>query len=293
MRLPPIALVALLGAAPTLSAPPLSAQAVPRAIAADPARDTANPARMEVLHIPSGGVSINGVAYVAAGAGAHPTLLLLHGFPGNEQNLDLAQAVRRAGWNVVTFHYRGSWGSPGDYRFAQNLEDADAALAFLRDGAHARALGVDTARLVLAGHSMGGWVTALTAAHDHHLRGAILISAADMGLLGTMSRDPLVAFMSQNMESLAGVTPADLAHQLLAAPAAWRFASVAAGLAATPMLVVTADDGIAGHSDRLVEAARAAGNDRVSTLHIATDHSYSDARIALEAAVLRWLDALR
>ncbi|MDO8912512.1 MAG: hypothetical protein Q8N10_08825 [Phenylobacterium sp.] len=32
---------------------------------------------------------------------------------GNEKNLDLAQAVRRAGWNAVTFNYRGSWGSPG------------------------------------------------------------------------------------------------------------------------------------------------------------------------------------
>jgi predicted alpha/beta-fold hydrolase len=64
---------------------------------------------MEVLHIPSGGVEINGVAYVAAGAGPHPVLVLFHGLPGNEKNLDLAQAVRRAGWTVVTLNYRGSW----------------------------------------------------------------------------------------------------------------------------------------------------------------------------------------
>ncbi|MFD3266336.1 hypothetical protein [Phenylobacterium ferrooxidans] len=32
---------------------------------------------------------------------------------GNEKNLDLAQAVRRAGWNAAAFNYRGSWGSPG------------------------------------------------------------------------------------------------------------------------------------------------------------------------------------
>ena len=48
-----------------------------------------------------------------AGAGRRPTVVLLHGLPGNEKNLDLAQAIRRAGWNVVTFNYRGSWGSPG------------------------------------------------------------------------------------------------------------------------------------------------------------------------------------
>ena len=59
-------------------------------------------------------------------------MLLLHGLPGNEQNLDLAQAVRRAGWNVLTLHYRGSWGSPGRFSLAGAGEDVDAAMAFLR-----------------------------------------------------------------------------------------------------------------------------------------------------------------
>ena len=63
---------------------------------------------MVVLHIPSHGVLINGVVYTPAGAGPHPTIVICHGLPGNEKNLDLAQAVRRAGWNAVTFNYRGS-----------------------------------------------------------------------------------------------------------------------------------------------------------------------------------------
>src|SRR6185437_8162027 len=101
-----------------------AAQGVPPAIYTDPVHDARNPATVEVLHIPSGGVEINGLAYLAAGAGPHPTLVLLHGLPGNEKNLDLAQAVRRAGWNAITFNYRGSWGSPGRFTFAGNLEDA-------------------------------------------------------------------------------------------------------------------------------------------------------------------------
>ncbi|MEO7353723.1 MAG: alpha/beta hydrolase, partial [Gemmatimonadales bacterium] len=76
----------------TLTVSSLSAQ-LPRAVGADPQRDPAHPARMEVLHIPSGGVNINGVAYVASGAGRHPTFIIFHGLPGNEKNLDLAQAV--------------------------------------------------------------------------------------------------------------------------------------------------------------------------------------------------------
>lgn len=269
----------------------LPAQQAPRAIFTDPPHDKAHPARMEVLHIPSGGVRINGVAYLTAGAGRHPTLVLFHGLPGNEKNLDLAQAVRRAGWNAITVNYRGSWGSPGSFRFAQNLEDANAVLAFVRDSANARALGVDPGRLVIAGHSMGGWVTVQTAAHDRALRGAILISAADMGRVGTMARDQLAAFMADNMESLAGVTAESMADELRGNADRWRFGLAAPGLASTPMLVLTSDDGLAPHADSLVAAVRARGNHAVTTQHVATDHSWSDRRIALESAVLRWLAA--
>lgn len=271
---------------------PARAQQVPSAIFTDPPHDARHPARMEVLHIPSGGVNINGVAYLAAGAGAHPTFVLLHGLPGNEKNLDLAQAVRRAGWNAITFNYRGSWGSPGSFRFAQNLEDADAVLAFLRDPANARSLGIDTTHLVLAGHSMGGWVTVHTAAHEHGLRGAVLISAADMASLARMSRDSVAAWMATDMESLSGTSPTQMADEVMAHSADWNFASSYPGLANTPLLVVTSDDGLARANDALVAAVRARGNRNVTTVHLATDHSYSDKRIALEAAVIGWLQGM-
>jgi len=279
-------------AAAALLAVPLRAQQVPAAIYTDPPHDAAHPARMEVLHIPSGNVKINGVAYLAAGAGAHPTLVLLHGLPGNEKNLDLAQAVRRAGWNAITFNYRGSWGSPGDFRFAQNLEDADAVLAFLREPANARTLGIDTTHLVLGGHSMGGWVTVLTAAHQHGLRGALLISAADMGAQAEMARDKVVALMADNMETLAGTSAQQMADEAIANHARWGFPTAYAGLARVPLLVITSNDGLAPSNDALVKAVRGEGNAHVTTAHFATDHSYSDQRIALESAIIRWLQTM-
>lgn len=97
------------------------AQDVQRAIAMDPVRDPAFPPRKEVIHVPSGGTIINGVVYTASGPGPHPTFVFFHGLPGTERNLDLAQAVRRAGWNAVTVNYRGSWGSGGSFRFANTL----------------------------------------------------------------------------------------------------------------------------------------------------------------------------
>lgn len=277
------------------TAAPLHAQrsAMPPAIYIDPPRDAAHPARMEVLHIPSGNVKINGVAYLASGAGAHPTFVLLHGLPGNEKNLDLAQAVRRAGWNAITFNYRGSWGSPGSFRFAHNIDDADAVLAYLRDPVNARKLGIDTTRLVLAGHSMGGWVTVRTAAHDHRLRGAVLISAADMAAEAGASRARVVAGMADNMESLAGTTAEQMADELIAQHADWSFATAEAGLAKVPLLVITSNDGLASQNDSLVAHVRALGNTHVTTAHFPTDHSYSDQRIAMESAVIRWLATMQ
>jgi uncharacterized protein len=268
----------------------LAAQQVPRSIWTDPPHDKQHPARMEVLHVPSGGVKINGVALVAAGAGVHPTFVFFHGLPGNEKGMDLAQAVRRAGWNVVAINYRGSWGSPGEYHFDGTLEDAAAVLAFLRDTANARKLGVDTTRLVVAGHSLGGWVTAMTAGRDRGVVGAILISAADIGTVGSsLTKEESIPFMADNMESLNG-TVESLAADLRNGADKRRWSHVVPGLAHLPMLVLTSDDGLRAMSDSLVAAVRRAGNRRVTVVHEPTDHSWSDKRIALESAVLRWLD---
>lgn len=269
------------------------AQTVPAAIFTDPPADAAHPAAMTVLHIPSHWLLINGIVYQPSGAGPHPTLVICHGLPGNEKNLDLAQAVRRAGWNAVTFNYRGSWGSPGVYRFAQNLEDADAVLAYLRDPANATRLGIDTKRIAIAGHSMGGWVTAQTAAHDHGLIGAILISAADMGYLGQAPRDRAVAMMAADMESLTGVTAESMADEVIANAKAFNMLNSAAGLSQMPLLVLSADDGRAPRTDLLVKAIGENGGQKVTAIHAATDHSWSDHRIYLESTIITWLAQLK
>lgn len=275
-----------------LSLTSVFAQSLPPSIFTDPPADTAHPAAMAVLHIPSHGVLINGIVYQPSGAGPHPTLVICHGLPGNEKNLDLAQAVRRAGWNAVTFNYRGSWGSPGVYRFAQNLEDVDAVLAYLRDPANATRLGIDPKRIALAGHSMGGWATAHTAAHDHGLIGAILISAADMGAMGKMPRERVVALMTDNREALASVTAESMADEVIANAKAFRLDTMVDGLTQMPLLVLSADDGLAPGTDALVKAIAAKGGQKVTSIHVATDHGWSDHRIFLESTILTWLSGL-
>ena len=288
-----LGMAALAFAAPALNARPAPRPApIPAAISTDPAPNKLHPARMEVLHIPSGGVEINGVAYLAAGPGLHPTLVLCHGWPGNEKNLDLAQAVRRAGWNVVTFNYRGSWGSAGNFRFAQNPDDARAVLAYLRNPANAAKLGVNVRQMALMGHSMGGWVTTMVASGDDGLLGAGLISAANMGVMRGLDRPGIVKMAGENAETLAGTSPEIMADELIAGRAKFDFLQAAPGLAKQPLLVLSSDDGLAPQTDALIAAVRAKGGTRITAVHVATDHGWSDKRVLLQVHVIRWLQGL-
>lgn len=266
----------------------------PAAVTLDVPRDTAHPAAMKAVPIPSGGTALNAVLYVAAGAAPHPTVLLLHGFPGNEQNLDLAQAMRRAGWNVLTLHYRGSWGTPGNFSFRHVLEDADAALAWLRSSA-GQAASVDPDHIVVIGHSMGGMATAYEAGHDGSILGAGLISAAGMNLF-TGPRLNLIKALGDEygagtMHTLAGTSPEALYDEVKADPKLFALNTYAAGAAKKPVLVISSDDGLKPLDDGFAAAVTASGG-LPRQAHLATDHSYSDMRIALETIVIDWLATL-
>jgi uncharacterized protein len=272
-----------------LAAPGLASPRTDPAIFSDPVHDTAHPARMEVVHIPSGDVQINSVVYVAAGTGPHPVVVLCHGLPGNEKNLDLAQAIRRAGWTVITFNYRGSWGSPGTYSFANDLADVDAVLAYARVPANATKLGLDPKRIVLGGHSLGGWATALTAAHDKGLAGAFMISPGNVGRFGKLPRAQAIAAIRDNgMEALA-TTPEAMADDVIARSDAYDFVQAAPRLTTTRLLMLTSDDGGAPMADALVAGIRSGGGKGVTTVHAPTDHSWSDARVRLASEVIGWL----
>jgi hypothetical protein len=61
------------------------AQQIPAALSTDPPVDKAHPASMDSFQIPSHGAALNAIAYLAAGEGLHPVVIVLHGFPGNEK----------------------------------------------------------------------------------------------------------------------------------------------------------------------------------------------------------------
>ena len=266
----------------------------PFAVVADPAPGAKHPARLEQVRYPTGGVAVPARLFVAAGEGVHPTVLLLHGLPGTELNLDLARAMQRAGWNVMAIHYRGVWGSPGQFSLTHTVEDARAALAWLRDPVNAAKYGIDASRLVVLGHSMGGFDTVMLG-DDRKVAGFVLVSAADFGgwapgLETAKGRAEGVAAFADDM-SYTNQTPDQIADEMLANGRAWAFCASGAKLAGRPVLIVDSDDGNKPGSDAAAEAIIAGGGPAPARVHFPTDHSFNDHRIALAAAIVNWLQA--
>jgi pimeloyl-ACP methyl ester carboxylesterase len=284
--------IAMLGLTPALAKDP----PIHRAVIADSATDPANPAGMSAFVIPAQDGAMNAVLYTAAGPGLHPVLLLLHGFPGNEQNLDLAQAARRAGWHVLTLHYRGSWGSPGSFSFAGAAQDARTALAFLRDPATARKYRIDTTTIALAGHSMGGFMAADAAADVREVAGLFLIDPWDPSETAAALDKPEAeaawkAEVAGDLPPLVGATYESLTDEIQTNAARFDLGRRLLSFGRRQLMIVAAERGMGTTARRVAGDAQSVNPD-ARLMVWPTDHSFSDKRIALADTLVRWLSAI-
>jgi len=259
------------------------------------ARDTLNPPSKEELSFTGGGARLNGFMYVAQGAGPHPTVILLHGYPGVERNLDLAQAIRRAGMNVLFFDYRGSWGSGGTFSFSNAQEDVASAIRYVRSPEAVRRLRGDPRRIALVGHSMGGWLAFLGAAADPSIVCVGGIEAADMthisGLLKpSLHADSAFVLYANFLTAPGGPLRASgdsLIASLKANAAEWTLPHHAAELSQRTMLLL--DNAHNAAHESVVTALRQAGARHLTEAVWKTDHNFSDRRIELAHVVIGWL----
>jgi pimeloyl-ACP methyl ester carboxylesterase len=255
------------------------------AIAHDPAPDTQAPTQNFETIIDSRGSHIMGMLLLASGT--HGTVILLHGFPGYEQNIDLAQALRRDGWNVLAMHYRGSWGSEGTFSFTNCMEDVGTMPDYVSEPSHSAKFHVDLRRIVAIGHSMGGFMAVAALAQHPQIAAGVVITEGSPVVDGPSyfgnGSDPA------DYAPLADTSPAALQREAQTHAAAWSFAVLAAKIAPRPILDISANDGLRASNEQLVTTLTHAGS-RVTSLHMDTDHGFSDHRIALETAVLAWLD---
>ena len=130
----------------------------------------------------SEGHTICGNFFPTTGESYFPTVLLLHGFPGNEEDvLGLGYMMSQYSINTLTFNYRGTYCSEGTYSISTTFEDIQAALEYLHKDNIIHRFRIDTSRLVLGGYSYGGGMAVAYAAKNPEIKRVFSVGGTDHG----------------------------------------------------------------------------------------------------------------
>ncbi len=110
----------------------------------------------------SKGANIHAIFYQASGVEPLPTVILCHGFPGNNTDvLGLGERLMKEGFNALAFNYRGTWGSEGLFRDANSLEDVISTIRYVKSSFVVREFNVDPSSITVIGYSYGGGMAML------------------------------------------------------------------------------------------------------------------------------------
>lgn len=243
------------------------------------------PAGQVELQIKSSGSTMYGFAYTANGKGPHPTVLILHGLPGNERGLDVAQNLRRAGYNVLYFNYRGSWGSKGTFGFQNAIDDVSAALDYMTDSVNKEKLKIDTEKIAVVGHSMGAGIALIAGTKDPRIKAIIGVSVFNPYTLlqGELAEGNLISLKEYLLTlGMLNCDPDTFLNDILSKIDTYNIEEMVAK-SYKPILVL----------DEHQNNTYFAKYNQSKTFEYKiwnTDHAFSNRRIALTKEIINWMD---
>lgn len=271
------------------------------AIEDNPNNDAESPESMQPIIFQSKGEKLIGTFFKASGNGQKPTVLLLHGFPGNENNFDIAHAIKRFGFNAIVFHYRGSWGSEGDFSIANSLEDVYSAIEYINQEDVSSNLNIDTDKVILIGHSMGGFLAFLTSIKYPKIKNIASLAGFNFGffsdylLQNPQFVDATMDGLSQGTILLQGTNAEKIYNEMLTNKDDWNLLKLLPKLKEKKILIVGAEfDYVAPleiHHHPMVEGFKKVGAELKSEVY-KSGHSFSSTRIKLTKEIINWLESI-
>ncbi|RJS89878.1 alpha/beta fold hydrolase [Candidatus Bathyarchaeota archaeon] len=241
---------------------------------------------VENISFESEGYRLLGRIYRPRAEGRFPAVVLCHGYPGDNKNMDLAEELAFNNVVSLVFYYRGAWGSEGTFSLRGLDPSTRDAIKFLASQPF-----VDPERLGLIGYSMGAVPTAKRLSEDPRLKVGVFISpAADLRPLASerVLETIVPVFLNMGKGKLRG-----LSADLLRSELPWVLANLnpveVIRDVRVPIMVV------AGSKDNLTppETCRAlyeaVSGPKKWILIEGADHDYMEHRIPLINSVLQWL----
>ncbi|WP_157814191.1 alpha/beta hydrolase [Olleya sp. Bg11-27] len=227
--------------------------------------------------------SISAYAFIAKGAAPKETVILLHGLPGNEKNIDLAEKLRQDGKNVIYFNYRGSWGSQGQFLYSNCLEDISKVIDYLTNDIISKKLRIKKNSFCLLGHSLGGGIAVLHGVKDNRVKKIIALSAFNAGYeLNNDSFDELKSFQNYlNKQFMLNIDTKKFISEVLNHYISWNLLFVNSYQFDKRLIFI--DENKNNYS--WVKSIK-----NSEYLIIDSDHSFSDMRNELAIEVLKWIN---
>lgn len=249
-------------------------------------------------------VRLQGRFHGAPGDGPLPTVVLLHGGPGNEEDvLGLGARLSASGYNVLTFNYSGTHKSEGLSSFAATQADIAAAFRFVTE--NSSSLEVDTRRLTLGGWSYGGGMALIYAASHPEIDAVFSIAGTDHGefMREYRSDEAYQQMVDRMFGELArpdspwrlapGATPSEL-RDSGSDVSPYDLVQSAPALVDRRLLLIGGWDDtnvkLERHILPLYRALAAAGAANVTVRALQDDHTFENVRDDLADLILDWMN---
>lgn len=262
--------------------------------------DPGFPPAMLPLVFQSKSSKILATLFQANGAGPHKTILLLHGFPGNETNFDLAHVLRRAGYNVFVFHYRGLWESEGKFGWKNSIEDVESAFNFIDKLSLDKNNRIYSDEFIIIGHSMGGFAGLMNAHKNSKVKKAAFLAGFNFGLFAEMIKQNemlkniSIERLKPNTQFVNDVSAEDLLKEMIDNAFEFNLLNYSEALSQKKILMIGAKyDQLAMteiHHEPLKKILSQSNKSNLTEYIFESGHSFSDKRILLANKVVDWLN---